>query len=223
MNTDRQFDIILFDLEGTLVDFQWQLTAAVNEIIQLLAASGIHPDHYGNQPSYADLFNRTRDLTTDWKTTDTIFLFERLSAIYDKYDADALSRWQPYEETPFVLADLSKTGYQMGVVSNCGRYAVGEVLSRHNLMDHFDLVLSRNDVHYLKPHPESLNLARKKMHANPERMLFVGDSLNDILAAETAGMPSCFLSGGESLITGERARTATFHISSLIRLLDLLA
>lgn len=222
MTAERKFDVILFDLEGTLVDFQWRLNDAVKEIIQVLVKAGIDPAIYGQSPSYAGLYNTTRDITNGWKMADSKFLFDQLAAVYDKYDLDALSRWAPYPDTRDSLARLSNCGYRMGVVSNCGTLASCTVLEKFGLAGHFEIVLSRNDVEYLKPRPESLKLALKKLCAPAGRSLFVGDSLNDILAADSVPMASCFLSGGESLVTGEDADIATFQISSLSMISDIL-
>jgi len=215
MAAERKFDIILFDLEGTLVDFQWRLNDAVKEILQVLVNAGIDPALHGQSPDYAGLYNSTRDITDSWKIEDSKCLFDQLAAIYDRYDRDALSRWAPYPDTVNTLARLSDCGYRMGVVSNCGAYASDTVLEKFCLAGHFEIVLSRNDVEHLKPRPESLKLALKKLCAPADRSLFIGDSLNDILAADRVPMASCFLSGGESLVTGENADIATFQISSL--------
>ncbi len=222
MSKDRQFDIILFDHEGTLVDFQWRLDDAAQEILAILSNAGIDPALYGTSPGYATLFNTTRDITSGWEPKKTDQLFKQLAVIYDAYDRDALSRWTPYPDTRSVLEKLFASGYRMGVVSNCGFYAVDTLLERFNLVKYFEIILSRNDVSYLKPSPEGLKLALEKLGAPAARTLFVGDSTNDILAADKVSMPSCFLSGGESRVTGENGNIATFQISSLSNLVDIL-
>lgn len=222
MPKDRQFDIILFDLEGTLVDFQWRLDDAVKKIMPVLSNAGIDTALYGPYPSYATLFNTTRDITSIWETVDSDKLFNQLDTVYDAYDRDALSRWKPYSDTQLVLEALSQAGYRMGVVSNCGSHAAKTVLKRFNLSDYFELILSRDDVSYLKPNPEGLNLAIETLGTSAGRTLFVGDSKNDILAADRIFMPSCFLSGGESFVTGENGSIANFKISSLSNLNDIL-
>jgi HAD superfamily hydrolase (TIGR01549 family) len=222
MTAERKFDVILFDLEGTLVDFQWRLTAAADEILQVLINAGIDPAQYEDEPDYACLYNTTRDIISAWETKEAARLSDQLAVIYNKYDRDALSRWALYPDTLDVLTRLSVSGYRMGIVSNCGAYASGKVLEFFNLAGYFEIILSRDDLLYLKPYPEGLNRALKKLCVSAERTLFVGDSLNDILAADQVPMPSCFLSRGESLITGKPADSATFQISSLSGIVNIL-
>jgi len=218
----KRFDLILFDLEGTLVDFQWRLDEAVREILPVLAASGIDIRQYSPSPDYAGLFNTTRDLTQDWNPRKSARLFEQLGVIYDKYDRDALSRWSPYPDTLFLLDTLAASGYRLGVVSNCGARAVHGVLAKFRLADYFEIILSRNEVSRIKPSPEGLILALERLGVPPDRALFIGDSVNDILAAQAVPMRSCFLSGGESRITGQKGSRAAFQISSLSGLVPLL-
>ncbi len=222
MTKNRRFDLILFDLEGTLVDFQWRLDEAVREILPVLIASGIDTRRYSPSPDYADLFNTTRDLTQDWNPRQSAQLFDQLGVIYDTYDRDALSRWAPYPDTLSLLDTLAASGYRLGVVSNCGASAVHGVLAKFRLADYFDIILSRNEVSRIKPAPEGLILALERLGVPPDRALFIGDSVNDIRAAQAVPMHSCFLSGGESRVTGEDGSMARFRISSLSGLAHIL-
>ena len=222
MTKNRMFDLILFDLEGTLVDFQWRLDEAVREILPVLIASGIDTRRYSPSPDYADLFNTTRDLTQGWNPGKSARLFDQLGSIYDKYDSDALSRWTPYPDTLSLLDTLAASGYRLGVVSNCGARAVHGVLAKFRISDYFEIILSRNEVSRIKPAPEGLILALEQLGVPPDRALFIGDSVNDILAARAVPMHSCFLSGGESQVTGIKGGRAAFQISSLSGLIPLL-
>ncbi len=219
---DNLFDLILFDLEGTLVDFQWRLAEAVAEILPVLVDSGLDASRYGPSPDYAALFNTTRDLTRDWDIRKADRLFERLGEIYDRYDKDALSRWRPYPDTRPLLDALAVAGCRMGIVSNCGIRATSGVLEKFRLSGYFELILSRNHVTRVKPSPEGLNTALKQSGVTADRALFIGDSINDIRAAQAVPMSSCFLSGGESRISGKDDTGAEFQIVSLSELADIL-
>ena len=222
----KKFGAVLFDLDGTLVDFQWQLDKAIPEICAILSEAGIDMACYGDIPTYAALFNITRDITDQWIFRGAVQnaenLLERLDEVYDRYDRDALTRWQPYPDTLPVLKALADAGYRMGIISNCGREAVNGVLDRFEMKPYIDIVLSRNDITRLKPHPESLQRALKQMSVPAENILFVGDSVNDISAAEKTGMIPCFLFCGESLITGKSPPPHVFQITCLSDLMKIM-
>ncbi len=221
--SNQPYKAILFDLEGTLVDFQWNLKAAVKEIIPALKQFGIDPKNYGQNPDYAKLFNTTHRIAKNLSPQIACNLLNRLNNIYDTYDKDALSRWQPYPDTKRTLEQISKAGFIMGVVSNCGAFAANKILEKFNLYSYFKRIITRNDVAFIKPEPDGLIKASLYLDIPVQKILFVGDSLNDILPANKINMPSCFLYGGESRITGIKDHQATHEISSLFDILKLFA
>jgi phosphoglycolate phosphatase-like HAD superfamily hydrolase len=72
----------------------------------------------------------------------------------------------------------------MGLVTNTSSEAVNIVLAVHGLTKYFDVVVTRNDVKRLKPDPESIMLAKKKLEA--EDFVMVGDLDLDASAAKNA-------------------------------------
>lgn len=185
-------EAIFFDFEGTVVDFQWKLAEAVNETLAALELAGFSRDLYGSNPGYASIYNQTAELSAEdnpgIKTVDSI---------YDRYDQDALTRWQCYDDTIDVLSDLKKKKYPLGLISNVGRSALLAASEKLDIRNYFDLVISRNEMTRLKPDPESLLAAAQTLQLVPNRVLFVGDSRNDVMATHAAGMKSCYLVGGE--------------------------
>ncbi len=110
---------IIFDFEGTLVDFQWQLVPAVEECLAALADAGFKRHWYGSNPTYASIYNQTLSLSQAGKgQADPHLDMAIIDAIYDMYDADALTRWHLYSDTLETLATLKGMGFQMGLVSN---------------------------------------------------------------------------------------------------------
>lgn len=218
----QKYPVVLFDLEGTLVDFQWNLKSAAAQILSELHRFGIKPELSGTDPDYAKLFNTTREIVSSWDEQKKSRLFEILDAIYDCYDKDALDRWQIYPDTRETLELLSRRNYRMGIVSNCGKKAVQAVLKKFNLDPFFELIFSRNDVYLIKPDPQGLIKACKHFNTAVQDTLFIGDSTNDILPARQINMDSCFLLSGESQVTGDTDHQAVYEISSLSDLADIL-
>lgn len=213
---------VLFDLEGTLVDFQWKLAAAGQEIKNILAGEGLDLSRYPENPDYASLLNTTVHLISGWPAEKRKKVFDRLEPVYDYYDTDALSRWQPYDDTLSTLKFLHKKKYRMGIVSNCGRKASSGVLEKFDLLSFFELIISRNDVSCVKPDPEGLIKASQIMGTEYPEMIFIGDSVNDIIPADEIGMPSCFLGCGESNVTNDRPSSATYTIRTLSELIPII-
>ena len=199
-SSKRLFEVneIFFDFEGTVVDFQWRLGPAVEECLTALDQAGFDRTWYGDNPGYTHIYNFTLKLAKDGKgNSDPSSARAIIDTIYDRYDADALSRWNLYLDTIDVLKTLRESGFRMGIVSNVGKVSLQAAMERLNLSGLVDVVISRNDVKRIKPHPEGLIRAAEELEVNTAQSIFIGDSRNDVSAAREAGMLAGYISGGE--------------------------
>jgi HAD superfamily hydrolase (TIGR01509 family) len=145
-------------------------------------------------------------------------MVETIDGIYDRYDADALTRWNRYPQTLEVLEKLRKMGFRMGIISNIGDKALRAALEKLNLIGRVGVVISRDDVRRLKPDPEGLIKAAEKLKVAPSQSLFVGDSRNDVKAARDAGMMAGYIRGGEDPPEALVTYSADIEIESLDQL-----
>lgn len=210
---------VFFDFEGTVVDFQWQLIPAVEECLKALGRAGFSPGWYGTNPSYAHVYNHTLHLAKQGKGDgDLLSVMSIIDKIYDKYDADALTRWNLYPDTLVVIEALRKQGFRMGIISNVGNLALRSAMDKLGLTHQVEVVISRNDVTELKPHPEGLIRAAKQLKVDPAESIFIGDSRNDVGAARRAGMLAGFIRGGEDTQKAMVKFPADLEIDSLSQL-----
>ncbi len=84
------------------------------------------------------------------------------------------------------------TDRTVAIVSNNSHDAVHTYLDLHHLTDQIDYISARTpaDVTRLKPHPHLVTQATHALHAQPTACVLIGDSLTDIHAAHTAGVPA---------------------------------
>ena len=214
---------VLFDFEGTLVDFQWQLEPAVAETLEALSKAGLQRQWYGEKPGYAHIYNQTLDLMHQRKGLAPDSESALVDTIYDRYDADALERWNLYPDTLELLETLRHQGFQMAIVSNVGKWALKAAMEKLQLSHLVQVIISRDDVLKIKPHPEGLLSAAKTLGVQPAEVLFVGDSRNDVGAARQAGMQAGYLRGGEDTPEAMALFPADIELDSLIQLPPILA
>jgi phosphoglycolate phosphatase len=215
---------VLFDFEGTLVDFQWQLEPAVAETLGALSKAGFQRQWYGEKPGYAHIYNHTVDLANQGKGQGTSDSAPALvDTIYDRFDADALTRWNLYPDTLEMLGTLRHQGFRMAVVSNVGKRSLQAAMEKLQLSHLIQVVISRDDVFKIKPHPEGLLTAAKALGVKPAEVLFVGDSRNDVGAARQAGMQAGYLRGGEDSPEAMALFPADIELDKLLQLPPILA
>lgn len=184
--------MISIDFEGTLVDFQWKLAEAKRETIHMLGKNGI-PAGTLTGMNYSAIYNHIRE-KGDLGLPGG-HLISMLDSIYDKYDQDAASRWKPIPGIHNILDKLG--GYKLALVSNVGKIALYDVLSKFGLLERFGLIVSRSDVKMLKPSGEGIIKAMDWARSGRNSTIHVGDSLSDILAARSAGVKVAVVLGGE--------------------------
>ncbi len=78
--------------------------------------------------------------------------------------------------------------YTLGIVSTRSKEAAYDFLAQYQLRDLFSIVVTREDTPRLKPHPEPLQYAARKLGVEAETCIMVGDTPVDIHAARRAGM-----------------------------------
>ncbi|MBI5440557.1 MAG: HAD family hydrolase [Deltaproteobacteria bacterium] len=210
---------VLFDFEGTLVDFQWRLEEAEAALRAALAELAFDLSLFAGD-NYAML--RTRALQLASTASVKAEVERRFAELYDRYDEDALSRWRPRPGASELLDRLSRGGVRLGLVTNIGRRAIDAALPRVGLGGFFGAVVTRNDVRLAKPSGEGIRKALRMLRCVPEEALFVGDSLSDVGAARDAGVRVALVAGGEPPAPELEARPPDHSLTGLHRVPDLL-
>lgn len=199
MTTEIRLDdlgAMLFDFEGTLVDFQWKLSEAIEEALGMLWNIGFAKSRILSR-RYSTLMTEAQEAADEIGLSPEL-VREKIGSVYDRYDEDAMTRWAVRPGVKDFLNTIKAKGIRTALVSNVGGRTIAKALSKLDLADCFDVVLSRNDVMNLKPHPEGLNRAIEKLGIGKDRIILLGDSLDDVKAARNAGIRIMIITDGEN-------------------------
>ena len=90
-----------------------------------------------------------------------------------------------YPGTAEALQTLSQRGYRLGIFTRNARECCELILRRHPLP--YSILLAREDVVNVKPHPGHLASLLARLNCPPERALVVGDHHTDVETARAAG------------------------------------
>ena len=178
------FAAVIFDFDGLIIDSETPLFDIWQEIYAQHGASLTLEDWQhalgtqGGFDPYADLCTRsgrpvTRARWASWVSRE---------------------HWRRCETQPLLpgvadrLAEARTIGLKTAVASSSQAAWVRPWLERHDLLDAFDAVCTRDDVTAVKPAPDLFLLAARRLGVPPEACLVFEDSPNGLRAARAAGM-----------------------------------
>jgi phosphoglycolate phosphatase len=218
--TSHAYTAGIFDFEGTLVDFQWQLKSGEDELRRAFAELGFDGGEFANG-NYATMWNAAADLLAQQGRMAE--LRQALGPIYDRWDLDALTRWAPRPGAAELLCRLVAGGSRVGMVSNVGRGALTRALTRFDFARWLSPVVSRDEVTYMKPRAEGILRVLTDWQVAAGDVLFIGDSRADVFGARAAGMPVAIIRGGECDETAFADAPPDHMISQLNELVEPIA
>tara|TARA_R110002033_G_scaffold35589_1_gene73833 strand:- start:2697 stop:3377 length:681 start_codon:yes stop_codon:yes gene_type:complete len=189
--------LVMFDLDGTLMDSVPDLAAAVDQMLALRnrPPAGIERvrDWVGN--GAAVLVRRA--LADDMQHAD-VNDTEAQSALADflRCYAGDHSRTQLYSGAAEFLAALQANGVKLALVTNKPERFLPELLTEKGLAGRFDWLVGGDTLPTQKPDPGALLWVMQQAGVSAGQSLFVGDSRNDVRAAKAAKVPVVAVSYG---------------------------
>ena len=187
----------MFDLDGTLVDSAADLAAAVNNMLCDLGHREEPLERVMTWVGNGMSRLVKRALTGEMQAEPDAALFERGLASFKRHYAENLGvRTRPYPGTIEALDTLSKRGFTLVCMTNKPEMFTQPLLEQLHLSRYFELVVSGDTTPARKPDPMPLRHACERLGVEVAHAIMIGDSANDILAAQAAGMPAICVTYG---------------------------
>lgn len=191
--------LIAFDLDGTLLDSVPDLAVAADQAVQALGYPGVSEekvrDYVGNGADVLVGRALSQSMTIDPELGSELLVKAR-ELFDDFYDKSGHKLSHLYPAVKETLSELQQAGFTLVLVTNKPSKFVPEILDQHGIDKFFVDVLGGDAFPEKKPNPVALNWLMEKHNCQPQEMLMVGDSKNDILAAKNAGCYSFGLTYG---------------------------
>ena len=186
--------LILWDMDGTLVDSSFGITKAINEVRK---SKGLHPLSSCEVVKYIN--DNTMNLaqyfygTNDYQAEDKV-LFEN---VYETY---CLEKLFVYEGVATLLEKLHAEGIAMGVATNASTSFAKKILSHSHLAHYFSSIVGANEVKAPKPSDELLHHAAFSCGKDltQTRSVMVGDGIKDMISAQKCGATAIHVTWGYS-------------------------
>ena len=183
-------DGVILDLDGTLLDTAADLAAAVNAMLAELGRAPITVEQVANFVGKgADvLVHRALTGRADGTAPPELFEVAR-GSFYAHYARENGLHASVYPGVLEGLRAMRAQGLRLAVVTNKPSDFTAPLLERCGLLAFFELLVSGDTVPRKKPDPMPMLHVCERFGLPPQRMLAIGDSMNDALAARAAGIP----------------------------------
>lgn len=184
--------LIIFDLDGTLINSALDLALAVNYMLETLERVTFDEEIIHGWVGNGALTLVKRALSgsrTVNENLDEMYVEKALKIFLDYYKKNLCNATVPY---PHVISTLKclKEQYILAIVTNKPFAFVSPILKGLEMDDLFSLILGGDSLTEKKPHPMPLLHVCQHFNMKVDKSVMVGDSKNDILAANACSMDS---------------------------------
>lgn len=195
--------LILFDVDGTLVDSQAHIIAAM---AHAFADQGLAAPERAAVLSIIGL-SLPQAMARLAPDADAMALTESYKASFAQARAKAADPAPLYPGVRAGLDRLHRAGLLLGTATGKSRRGLNHMVAHHGLEDHF-VTLQCADDHPSKPHPSMILSAMDEAGVNPAETVMIGDTTFDVDMARAAGVAAIGVSWGYHPVDDLHARGA---------------
>ena len=180
-----QPSVVLFDLDGTLIDSAPDLAGAANE---LRAEHGLTPLPYAAlRPMVGTGARGMLGVAFGVTPEDEAFAALR-DDFLARYARRLLHSTVVFAEVAPALDALDAAGICWGIVTNKAMRFTEPLVAGLGLGRRAAVVISGDTTPHAKPHPEPLLEAARRLGVAPAHCCYIGDDHRDVVAGQSAGM-----------------------------------
>jgi pyrophosphatase PpaX len=205
-----RFPVVLFDLDGTLVDSGAIILGSFHHATETVLGRRVPDEQILAQVGGTNLTHQMALLDPD--------RVDELVRVYREHNDPQYSTLACFDGIVDVLARLKAEGRRLGIVSAKRKQTVERVFAGAGIGAYFDAVVGSDDTERHKPDPEPILKALELLDAEPREAAYVGDSPFDVAAAHGAGVYAVAVGWGGI----HRAEGADAFVESPEELLDVL-
>ena len=196
--------LIVFDLDGTLVDSRLDLAESTNEMLGTFGAPALSVDRVAMMVGEGARKLVVQALAAAGLGDDAagVNVDDALGRFREIYDRRLLVHTRPYDGIAEAVNRLSRIG-PLAVLTNKPDAPSRRLLDAFELSGYFQQVIGGDSEFARKPDPEGLRALMKQFGSGPADTWLIGDSMIDVQTARNAGTRMCVALYGFGQLRGE--------------------
>jgi len=186
-----QAQLLIFDLDGTLIDSRADLAAAINHM----------RIHFGLEPLLLDtvvgyIGNGVRRLVEGSLQEADVDMEEALRIYKEYYYSHLTVDTTLYEGVEQGVRRLAAAGHKLAVLTNKPGDPSRRILDHFGISGVFSAIIGGGDVENLKPEPDGVHRCMEVSGVDSANTWMIGDHYTDLAVAHNAGIRSAFVRYG---------------------------
>jgi HAD superfamily hydrolase (TIGR01509 family) len=215
---------VVFDLDGTIVNFNLDYRAARAEVIEFLTVHGFPRSLFSLNESVFEMLKKVEvSMRNNGKTPKEFSkLKETVLKLLEKYEMESANSTSLVPGILETLKTLKKMKLKLALFTVNSKKSTNHIINTFRLKNTFDAVITRDSVPTVKPNPVHLEAALKKLKAEPSETIVIGDSIWDMESAQELHALAVGVTYGVSTPQQLSQAGANYLISSPIDLITLI-
>lgn len=185
MIDSNQFDAVIFDMDGVLIDSEPLWKIAMEEAFHSVGCMITKKDFQQTVGLRIDEVVRYWYNERGWEDLSCEQLEDR---IVQKMVDLIKENGEPLPGVVDTITYLRENGFKIGLATSSYRILITTVLETLNLAEQFDYTHSAEDEMYGKPHPAVYLTVASRLHVDPRKCLVIEDSFNGVVSGLAAQM-----------------------------------
>lgn len=181
--------LLVFDLDGTLIDTAPDLVATLNLVLARESLPQVPFHAARNMIGGGARTLIERALQSEGRNCSSEAIDQLYSEFVAHYSDHLADRSQPFPGLDAALDALDAAGWRFAVCTNKLEQLSVRLLDALGLRERFVAICGQDTFNVQKPNPEILRRTIERAGGSPDRSIMVGDSANDIDAARAARVP----------------------------------
>lgn len=206
---------VIFDLDGTLISFNLNIKACRTKVRKHLTRHGLPRSLFSLRESVFDMLVKVEKyLRSEGVNGQKYRNFRKIVfSIVERFELEAAKTTKMFVGIPKTLQTLRDMKLKIALCTISGEKATSYLLTRFNLVQFFDAIITRESVRGVKPHPTHLQATLDALNVKSCEAMLVGDSIKDMECARQLRVLAVGVTTGISSIE-ELSRTGAQYLTS---------
>ena len=183
-------NIIIIDLDGTLIKFQIDYLSARKDALLLIKKhSFLQNMKFTLNDSIFFMDREIKKFLVENDLSESIYkeIHDKLVSILERYEMDSAKRAKLLPSVKETLTQIKDMRWTLILFTANGENAMNTIVNKTGIKDFFNVMISRGESMEVKPHPNHIKATISTMGPSPKEIIVVGDSVADMESGKHVG------------------------------------